>query len=362
LFYKKGVFMMKNILSTIAVIALAISITNHTSELTMRRTGTERLTQNIQTAIAKKKIGLLERALIGAGHGAVIGTLIGTGIGEAAQIAYTGTHNFDDLIKSILAGQATGAATGAAVHVVETMSNKNFSAAWLAQLEKLATKDENGEFKYISDKLMTIGVPIDLLEPLLFTPGVNNELIKDYGMVYLLAKGFDDASKAHRGSGYRIYIMPKDEYLGDVFLHIRNLIDIHGGFKLIKGEKKLVSSLAILPTPGVSKSLWSGKNLPRIIIELDPDAQVEDARGLIRELMLTLSQYDGIGYRPRYSEEIVGSHKLIYAGKGSGDFKESAKGQEEYRSMKSKSWWRLLSSDVEDMAYPTEAWRIGTVE
>jgi hypothetical protein len=255
--------------------------------------------------------------------------------------------------KFVLASAAGGAITGAVTSMIKAMWDKNSSAAWIAQLEKLATENSDGTFKYISDQLLTIGVPADK---------INEKNIATYGTVYLLAKNFDDiASESEHVLLYEIYVDPKNEELGDVFLHINNLLETHSDMRRLEGDKKLVSYLAIRPTPGMSKSRWNGKYLPRIIIGLNLNASLKDVRILVDELKLTLSQYDGIGYRPRYSEEIAGSNKLIYASKGSGDFKESAKGKMLYQGTK-KSWlnWKTwLSDDVEDMAYPNESSRIG---
>lgn len=63
--------------------------------------------------------------------------------------------------------------------------------------------------------------------------------------------------------------------------------------------------------------------------------------------------YRGIWYHPRYSEEIPGTNKLIYAAYGSGDYKNIKTNQSQCMR---KGFWFWQSA--EDMVYKSEDQRL----
>ncbi|HEV2917377.1 MAG TPA: hypothetical protein VGW78_06565 [Candidatus Babeliales bacterium] len=188
------------------------------------------------------------------------------------------------------------------------------------------------------------------------------------GKFYLLAKGFDDISSINKDDHYEFYLNPvgdkeKNKYISDFFNQL---------YSLIKSKPLLASTIAFIalrPTPHTAKSVWNGKWLPYVIIGFKPSANKGQAVFLLSLLKKELSNWKGTGKHPRYSEEIPGTNELIYAAYGSGDFKDTQAGQEEYKSMKEKpqSWGNWFWSFVynmpegEDMAYKSEDQRISTV-
>jgi hypothetical protein len=168
------------------------------------------------------------------------------------------------------------------------------------------------------------------------------------GKRYLLANNFDDISNIYDGNHYEIYLMPQNEKLVDVFLALLTAMNKY---------KKDIAFIAIRPTPGISMSACSRKPLPRIIISLKPNSTKDVVESIVDTLLQDKMFFEGRG-RPRYSDKIVKSNKGIYIGFGSGDYKETAEGQREYAPMKSTSYWRFLSNDVEDMAYKNENQRV----
>ncbi|HEV2916633.1 MAG TPA: hypothetical protein VGW78_02700 [Candidatus Babeliales bacterium] len=166
------------------------------------------------------------------------------------------------------------------------------------------------------------------------------------GQKYLLSKDFDNIDNALDGNHYELYIMPRTTLI-TTFQDIVNII---------KGAyKDLVAFIAIRPTPRGLTSVCTNKYLPRIIIGFKPNITKEQVETVIDAIPLS---EDSSGFRPWYSDEIKDSGKLLYASFGSGDYKETPEGQAEYADMKSTSYWRYITNNVEDMAYKNEGQRL----
>ncbi|HEV2917375.1 MAG TPA: hypothetical protein VGW78_06555 [Candidatus Babeliales bacterium] len=229
--------------------------------------------------------------------------------------------------------------------ITEILSSS--SPEWVAQIRKLEKAMRDGLI-YKERSAEIGGVPQEIQN----TNRDKYNIMKDVdGKTYFFANSFHDIDRFET-QHYEIYLMPKDKELVDVFLSL-----ITGGSS-ISAYWGDIAFIVIRPTPGVSTSVYNGKYLPRIIIGLRPFVYRRDVYNFVEVLKKLLSKYEGIGYHPRYSEEIPGTNKLIYAAYGSGDYKDTQAGQEKYKSMKSKSWWRFISRDIEDMAYKNEDQRV----
>ncbi len=217
-------------------------------------------------------------------------------------------------------------------------------ANWSGQLKKL--HDQNS--KLDREKQLYLGIPSD----------DRNKI----GKVYLLSKSFSTIADKDNNNHYEIYLMPKDKYAADLFLAINEK------FKDLFYQDK-IAFLGIRPTPGVTKSPYNGKNLPRIIIGLAADAEIDTVSQLIEEIEKTTVQKReghllyggsqlGLNVQPRYSKKY---NDLIYTAYGSADFKDSdqfkktAEGQAIYNK-KGRTWseWWYGPTD-EDMAYPDKS-------
>ncbi|HEV2916635.1 MAG TPA: hypothetical protein VGW78_02710 [Candidatus Babeliales bacterium] len=211
------------------------------------------------------------------------------------------------------------------------------SAAILALLGLAATGSS-----FITNEYME---QIDKLKPRDIS---NNNIVIIGGMKYVLAYNFDDISHMHDGNHYELYVMPRNR---DIFTLFNYLKDILAEYK------ESIAFIAMDPSPQPLKSC-SGKILPRIIIGFKPDTTKEIVESILDILLDLLPVAAGAGGRPWYSDEIKDSGKLLYASFGSGDYKEMPEGQAEYAPMKSTSYWRYITSNIEDMAYKNEGQRL----
>lgn len=238
---------------------------------------------------------------------------------------------------------------------IRSMWNDAFSKStpeWVEQLRLLLSEQDELRKPIIGKKVAYFGVPVDKVD---LTNWFGRK--KYVSKAYLLSSNFDDITNAFTDNHYEIYLMPKDEYLGDLFVALT---------KYLNTDKKLgayVSFVAIRPTPGITKSPFNGKNLPRIIIGFKPSATQLDvinvAQDLDKKFKETWENYAtvmGLNILPRYSQKI---NDLMYAAYGSADYKDSVKAQAEY-APKAKTffqrWWSGPSDD--DMAYRDDAFAI----
>ncbi len=238
---------------------------------------------------------------------------------------------------------------------IRSMWNDAFSKStpeWIEQLKVLLTEKDKSNNHIISKKLMYLGVPTDKIN---LTNWFGRK--KYVSKVYLLSSNFDDITHAFTEHHYEIYLMPKDEYLGDLFVALTKYLNTD------EKLRKYVSFVAIRPTPGVTKSPFNGKNLPRIIIGFKPSAMQLDVIDVVQKLdnkfKETWDNYAtvmGLNVQPRYSQKI---NNLMYAAYGSADYKDEVGAQAEYAN-KAKTffqrWWSGLSDD--DMAYRDDAFAI----
>ncbi|HEV2917374.1 MAG TPA: hypothetical protein VGW78_06550 [Candidatus Babeliales bacterium] len=352
---------MKNYL--IVVLCLGVSGISYTSEKphyapeTPQSEVLKKLAAYRKTAQLKKKMGYAKGAATGAtvfGAASMAFALAIKGLGASKQEA--------------AAMVASSALTGAlSLTLLEAFGGLS-SPEWIAQLEKLEKAAEDGKIDSI--KFAHVGgFPEDIMKQ-----NPSYEGIKGVeGRIYFLSQRFNDISSLHEDGHYEVYLMPQDEYLVDVFLSLfgdfSSFIDekdpyypkLLAIFDAFKEFWHLISFIIIRPTPGVSTSVYNGKYLPRIIIGLNETVDQETAHNFVEQLKQLLVDFiaaGGIGYHPRYSEEIPNTNKFIYAAYGSGDYKDTQAGQQGYASMKSKSWWRFISRDIEDMAYKSEDQRV----
>jgi hypothetical protein len=306
-------------------------------------TGSQLLSKYRETAIKKQPIGLVKSAKTGAQVGAIAGFLGGMGaIGMLEQLygMKTGraTPTRDVGVEggqiTLGTGMAVGATAGAVAMMVKD-SLSNSSPEWVAQLKELENQ--------ISDNFIYIGVPTDQRTP---------ELANKYGKIYLLSKYANTITNAFLDGRREMYLMPKDEYLGDVFVELNRM------FEREELGAEIVEFMAIRPTPGVTKSLWNSKILPRIIIGFVPSSATLNLNkdklqkmfiGGIMDALVKKFPDAGLGIQPRYSEKI---NDLIYLAYGSGDFKDSRKGQLVYPPVEKRTLrMRLFGPRDEDMAY-----------
>jgi hypothetical protein len=342
---------MKRILiSSIVFVALGISTISRAPEKRPTK-GPALAGYYLRMAQQREKVGFLKSL----GLGAMTGGFLGVPMGGAAM-GYRDRPT--DAIK-VMAALTTLGALGNAL--VDAYNPWTTSPAWTAQVKKLEDAIMARPGEVITENTVLIGgIPAYEIS--------RGNKDKDYGgRPYLLSAKYHDVSSnadvfyLRRSNGYEFYLMPKDENLIDIFLLLNS--EDEKIKKILENVAFIVFSLR----PDVSKSIWSNKNLPRIMIGLKPgpgvDGVSEKQKATMFALALSelLGGYSGIGYRPWYSAEIEvpdATNKLIYASYGSGDYKETKEGQKEYAAKKNKSWRSWISSDVEDMAYKNDDQRI----
>lgn len=313
-------------------------------------TGEELLKKHIKTAVAKQKGTALQGAKRGAKTAAA---LIAAGtIAQGQRFGHVDLHGSDaaGMINLI----TIGVVGGAVLAMLNDAFRKGSSPAWISQLKEL---DNN--ISSISKKVIYLGVPLDKVNPALEQGGYVSWLknlatrSKYVRKAYLLASGFDDIEHAFGNDHYELYLMPKDEYLVDVFLAINELLK-----NKTTDLGKLVAFVALRPTPGVTKSPFNGKNLPRIIIGFKRGTQPADMKKILNGLDAYFKQawynYQDIislNVQPRYSQKI---NDLIYAAYGSADYKDEVGAREDYVTKNTSFWrtWWPSEPTNEEMAYP----------
>lgn len=306
-----------------------------------------------KTAASRKKSGsYTQSALYGAKYGAATGA-VGAGI-----VTFAGAQGNIEMGKSLgsmqqvigahIAGAALGAGAGALMAMWDEAYYKNSSPEWLRDITLLE------EGNYISpDTVLYLGVPTDLVSldrerkyknswvPEDFFRGTKKRVRK----AYLLSSDFKNISSniATTDKHYELYLMPKDESLIATFIQT---------YYLIKERfNHIVSFLAIRPTPGITKSPFNSKNMPRIIIGFKEDADKKNIQTLIQALnekMREFNMSEGLDIQPRYSHKL---NSLMYIGYGSPDYKDSKQGQKEYAGKAKTLWQRWFGATDEELAF-----------
>lgn len=182
---------------------------------------------------------------------------------------------------------------------------------WSSQLDSLKT--------LLGEKTLYLGVPEteQAATPkwgsrfLNYWLGNYNQIPKQYSLL----KGFGNIDGAFDLSHYELYLMPSDTQLYDV---CEALVDnITWFYKHIynKDAQKEIAFIAVRPTPGVTKSPFDGKPMPRIVVgfksvsDLRTHAgltQKEEVENLIYFLSETTKGTGCIG-TPRYSNRFANS-------------------------------------------------------
>lgn len=167
---------------------------------------------------------------------------------------------------------------------------------------------------------------------------------------YLLSSVFNNIENADKGNHYEIYLMPRDEDLISLFLELSSL---ERGSDLSKN----LAFIAVRATPGVTKSPYNSKNMPRIIIGFTSEAKPESVAAFVAYLMFAKKSGElfterGLGIQPRYSKRI---NNLIYVAYGSADYKDSEAGQKEYATKPKTLLQRFWSGPSDEaMAFPAD--------
>jgi hypothetical protein len=206
----------------------------------------------------------------------------------------------------------------------------------------------------LSDKAIYLGVPEEKreAEPK-YASALMNYWFGNYKLIpkqYFLLKGFEDIEHAFENDHYELYLMPNDAHLYDtVDALVKFLNNFYSTY--YKSLKDVIAFIAVRPTPGITKSPFNGKPMPRIIVGFKPNAYKDEYSGKL----LTAERYDfqypiyhlnkEVGVKkfgclgiPRYSKEFEKS--CIFWAYGSADFKDSAAGRKIYKTS--------------NMVYPTE--------
>ncbi len=234
------------------------------------------------------------------------------------------------------------------------------SREWIAQLELLAENKKSIN----EQKLLYLGVPSDKID--IEIENIDPEKFRfsrfyrywnksKIRKAYLLSSTFNDISQATIDNHYELYLMPKDEYLTTLFIALNN-------FFQMPDYSNQIAFIGLRPTPGVTKSPFSSKNMPRIIIGFNSRIKNPQViKDIVKELeklkINEKSQSDiSINMQPRYSQKI---NPLIFGAYGSADYKESVKGKEEYKNKGTSLYERLISGPSdESMAYKSNDFKI----
>lgn len=271
------------------------------------------------------------------------------------------TSNFNEKMTrtagQMLAILAIGGGIGAAGSILHEVFTKNSTPEWLNQMEILVKNKDA-----ISDSVvLRAGVPTDKVDEELEKNYKKPEIIgrlldrnaKFIRKTYLVSSIFSNIENADKGNHYEIYLMPKDENLVTMFLSVND-------FFQAERFRDNIDFIAFRPTPGVTKSPYNSKNMPRIIIGFTPQADKEvvaEAMAMIA-FMTIQGEYVtklGLGIQPRYSYCALKKQEnnFIYVAYGSADYKDSAKGKEKYETKPKtllQRFWSGLSDEA--MAFP----------
>ena len=225
-------------------------------------------------------------------------------------------------------------------------AKKNRNPEFFHQLQKLRP--------LLSDKTIYLGVPEEkrVTEPK-YTSALMNYWFGNYKLIpkqYFLLKGFEDTKHAFENDHYELYLMPDDTHLYDT---VDALINFLKKFyeTYYKSLKDVIAFIAVRPTPGITKSPFDNKPMPRIIVGFKPNTYKDEYSGKLYtekrsefqspiyhlNKKVAIKKFGCLGI-PRYSKEFERS--CIFWAYGSADFKDSAAGRKIYKSS--------------NMVYPTE--------
>lgn len=176
---------------------------------------------------------------------------------------------------------------------------------------------------------------LDLLQDSDFAP----DPIMLGGKAYLVSQQFNNIGITD--PSYELYLMPRTAELVTVYKHVIAALD--GQTEL----KKLVACVSIRLVPNAS---YRGmKLLPRIVVQLYPHVNQQDANKVLTAVYNATKNFAGDGKQPRYSSPVTAAkNNLIFTAFGSGDMKDKNTAPFERKG----SWfWRA----ADDMAYQNSA-------
>lgn len=345
--YFGEVFMNKSICTIVAfMVCIAGNITAGD-----QGEGHKRLAAHIAAAKKSKKEGIAASAAEGAKYGAGAGALYLGYNRTTDPYEYDYQLNFSNLISYLAVGAGLGAVTGMWADAFNSSS-----PAWLAQMNTLDEKKDNIE----KDEVLLTGVPFDQVNRGLEKTVKTNfamemwwtGALKRIRKAYLLSAKFHNIEKAFDNDHYEIYFMPKNEELVDVFLAIDQQLQTHNNH---------VAFLAMRPTPGITKSPYNSKNMPRIILGFNNNTSKDAVLKVLQPLYTMLKEKFPNAMlhnaTPRYSKKI---DDLMYVAYGSADYKDGAG----YKKPKTKTIFQWLWSGPSDgdMAFGDKAKEITIAE
>jgi hypothetical protein len=321
--------MKKVIFLTIAIgFGAVVSASENTGE------GHRRLARHHKAAKERAKQGYAKSMYEGAKYGAATG-FVGGAIGSfAISQGNISAHKpiasgYGQMVEPYVVGTVVGLGLGALAGIWNEAFYSNSTPEWKKQIELLAANKDS----ISKESVFYFGVPIDQ---------------KQAGKAYLVSTGFNNRDNIYNDNHYELYLMPKDKFLVLIFLICDYFFTNHFTDK--------VSFIAMRPTPKVTKSPYNSKNMPRIIVGFKPGTKKPDIENAIEKLDARLRERLGADYnqgglniQPRYSQKL---NDLMYAGFGSPDFKDSARGKKEYANKVKTFWQRWISGPTDDdMAY-----------
>jgi hypothetical protein len=224
-------------------------------------------------------------------------------------------------------------------------AKKSRKSEWLKQLQQLKP--------LLSEKIIYLGVPgQERATKPKYTSVLMNYWFGNYNLIpkqYFLLNGFEDTENLFKNNHYELYFMPDDAHLYDACNQIINFLN--GFYAKYSGFGRLeeyIAFIAVRPTPGITKSPFDGKPMPRIIVgfhpnirEVQPDMHKPryttkahtEKRIVFQQPIYYLNkevkikEFGCIGI-PRYSKEFEKS--CIFWAYGSADFKDSSEGKKLY--------------------------------
>ena len=329
-----------------------------------------------EIAAKNAKKGYGKSALYGAAEGAALG-LIGatavTGINtlpgtETALKQATAPDFGKQFVGPVLGVGFMGAVGWALKSMWDEAFARNSTPEWIKQLKLLeANKD-----LISNDVILYAGVPVDEMNSEFQKPLKKSQapyswltgMTKRTGKAYLVSAQFNKIQDAHKDNHYELYLMPKDDFLVDLFVKLSS--DEFFSSEEGKKVKSIISFMALRPTPGVTKSPFNGKNMPRIIIGFNSDAFKQEVERAVEYFHARITNYLleknisinqlGLGIQPRYSHKV---NNLIYVAYGSADYKDSVQGKKEYADKVQTwwQWWQRWVSGISDeaMAYQNKS-------
>lgn len=253
------------------------------------------------------------------------------------------------------AGPQDASSKKSGIDVYIEKAEKSRKSEWLKQLQQLKP--------LLSEKTISLGVPASerVTKPK-YTSVLMNYWLGNYNLIpkqYFLLKGFENTEDALKNNHYELYFMPDDAHLYDACSQIvqffKSFYEKYSGFGRLEDH---IAFIAVRPTPGITKSPFDGKLMPRIIVGFYPNFR--EMQPNIRKPRYTTKTYtaERITFQqpiyylnkevnvkefgcmgvPRYSKEFEKS--CIFWAYGSADFKDGVEGKQIY--------------SASNMIYPTQ--------